>query len=297
VTGFWRAIFAAGFFSNPEVQNALWLGGVIAVVSGAIGVFTVLRGQSFAGHAMSDMGAAGAAGALLAGGTAIAGFLSFSVVAGASVDLLGVRPRDRDVATGLVLTAVLGLGSLFLFFDTRIVGAPEIILFGSLFTSDPGLTPWLSALGAAVLLALAIVFRPLVFISLSPDTALARGVPVRAVGFAFMLLLALAVGESSLVVGSLLSTSLLIGPASAALRVTARLRHAIPIAAVLGLLATWLGILLAYDSFYWPPYGRGWPVSFFITGLVLAIHLLSRLWPPAARYGSTTAQRTARIGG
>jgi len=273
------AVFAPGFFSNDQVINALWLGGVISLVAGAVGVFTVLRGQSFAGHAMSDMGAAGAAGALLAGGTAVAGFLSFSVIAGACVDLLGVRPRERDVATGLVLTAVLGLGSLFLFFDTRVVGAPEMILFGSIFDSNPSLTPLLIGLGGLMLVLLIILFRPLVFSSLSAETARARGVPVRLIGFIYMLLLAASVGETALVVGSLLSTALLIGPASAALRITSRIGRALPLAAALGLLCTWLGILLAYDSYYWPPVGRGWPVSFFITGLVLIVHLGSRMWP------------------
>lgn len=274
-------IFAPGFFTNDQVINALWLGGIISLVAGAVGVFTVLRGQSFAGHAMSDMGAAGAAGALLAGGTAVAGFLSFSVIAGALVDLLGVRPRDRDVATGLVLTAVLGLGSLFLYFDTRVVGAPEMILFGSLFDSDPTLTPLLIGLGLITLILLLALFRPLVFASLSAETARARGVPVRLIGFLYMLLLAASVGETALVVGSLLSTALLIGPASTALRITPRIGRAMPLAALLGLLCTWLGIVLAYDSYYWPPAGRGWPVSFFITGLVLVLHLVSRLWPQA----------------
>ncbi|MCY0876151.1 MAG: metal ABC transporter permease [Firmicutes bacterium] len=275
-------VFAPGFFSNEQVVNALWLGGVIAVVAGAVGVFTVLRGQSFAGHAMSDMGAAGAAGSLLAGGTAVTGFLSFSVIAGALVDLLGVRPRDRDVATGLVLTAVLGLGSLFLFFDTRVVGAPEMILFGSIFDSEPSLTPILSGLALLMLVLMLILYRPLVFSSLSAETAGARGVPVRLIGFIYMLLLAVSVGETALIVGSLLSTALLIGPASTALRLTSRIGRAIPLAALIGLLCTWLGILLAYDSYYWPPAGRGWPVSFFITGLVLALYLASRMWPQGA---------------
>ncbi len=129
-------------------------------------------------------------------------------------------------------------------------------------------------LGLAVVLVL---YRPLLLSSLSTDLAAARGVPVRAVGLVFLVLVGVTVSLTAVAVGTILGTALLIGPAAAALKLTRRPWAAMLTAAGLGVVATWLGILLAYDSYDWPPAGKGWPVSFFVVALVFVLYLLADL--------------------
>lgn len=276
-----QVVFAPGFFTNTEVANALWVGTVVAVVSGLVGVFVVMRGQSFAGHALTDLGAAGASGAFLVGVNIWYGFMSFGLLAGAGIETLGNRARDRDIATGIVLSFAMGLGALFLYFDTLGGNAsvPMLVLFGSIFVMNPALTPIVIGVGLAVIAALVVLYRPLIMSSVSPALARARGVPVRFVSMGFMMLMAAAVEDGALVLGALLSTALLIGPAATAVRLSSRTGMTLVLSACIGTVATWLGILLAYDSYTWPPHGRGWPVSFFIVWVILCFYIGSRFWP------------------
>ncbi len=291
MSGLTAAVFEPGFFGNEPVQLALTAGGVVAVVSAVVGVFTVVRGQSFAGHALSDIGTVGGSGAFLVGVSPLLGFVVVDLAGAATMELLGVRrPRGRDVATGIVLGAALGLTALFLYWDSTAhstTGATVTVLFGSLFTISSGVVPALAILGAVSLVGIAVLYRPLLLSSLDPDMAAARGVPVRTVGVGFLLVLAVAVSMSSIVVGAILSTALLIGPAATALRLTRRLGLAIVVAAGIGLVVTWLGVLLAYDSYYWPPSHQGWPVSFFVVALVfvlyVAVDVVSSWWGRRAR--------------
>ena len=278
-------LFPLDLLQNEQVVNALIVGAIAAVVSAALGYFVVLRGLSFAGHAVTDIGLAGAAGAVLLGLSALWGLLAFCVLAATGVDVLGGRARERDVATGVILALALGLGALFLYVGTRYVNEPYILLFGSIFEADPALTPVLATIGAACLVVLAVLYRPLLFCSISPETAAARGVPVRLVGLLFIATMAVGVAEAAQVVGVLLSTALLIGPAASAAYLVARPGLGIAVAAALGVVETWVGIVLAYDSYYWtwPTSGKGWPVSFFITVLALGVYLLARGARPAAR--------------
>jgi zinc/manganese transport system permease protein len=119
------------------------------------------------------------------------------------------------------------------------------------------------------------VYRPLLLSSASPELAAARRIPVRLVGSLYLIAMAVAVALCALTIGAILSTALLIGPAGAALRLSARPGRAILTAGLIGLGATWLGILLAYDSYYWPPVRHGWPVSFFVVSAVLLAYLLA----------------------
>lgn len=285
MTGSWHVVFAPGFFANHEVINALWVGAAVAVVSGLVGVFVIVRGQSFAGHALTDLGATGAAGAVLVGANVWYGFLSFGLMAGVGIEGLGNRVRNRDVATGLVLSFAMGLGALFLYFDTFQANASVsmLVLFGSVFVFDPALTPLLITVGLVALVLLFILYRPLLLSSVSPILAQARGVPVRLVSVLFMLVLAAAVEDGALVLGALLSTALLIGPAATAVRLTARPGRALFWSALLAVASTWAGIVCSYDSYYWPPYGRGWPVSFFIAVIVLMVYLAAQLAPRRSR--------------
>jgi zinc/manganese transport system permease protein len=136
-----------------------------------------------------------------------------------------------------------------------------------------------AVLSVVTLAVVAYIYRPLLLSSLSPDLAAARGISVRGVGLLFMLALAISVGLSSIAIGSILSTALLIGPAAASLRLTTSLRRAFVIAAVIGVAATWMGVLFAYDSYYWFPSSQGLPVSFFIVLLVFLAYLASGLHP------------------
>ena len=275
-----------GFFASGPVHTAAVLGAVVAVVSAIVGVFTVMRSQSFAGHALTDVATTGGSGAFLFGVEPLVGFIGGSVIGAGAMDLIGVeRVRSRDLATGIVLGASTGLAALFLYLDatqSATTGATQQILFGSIFTVDPSTIPLVAVFSAVTLAAIAVIYRPLLLSSVSPDIAAARGIRVRLVGLAFMLALAVAVGLSSIAIGSILSTALLIGPAATALRLTRSVRAAMVVACALGIATTWLGILLAYDSFYWDSSSQGLPVSFFIVGISFTLYLLSGL--PVVRH-------------
>lgn len=273
-------VFEPGFFSSSPVHIALAVSGIVAIVSACVGVFTVIRGQSFAGHALSDIGTAGGSAAVLLGVSTLYGFVALNVVAAGVMELIGVRkPRGRDLATGIVLGAALGLAALFLYEDTVVsntTGATVNVLFGSIFTLDPGTVPLIAALGSVSLALIAALYRPLLLTSISYDLAAARRVPVRLVGIGYLLALALAVSLSAVTIGAILSTALLIGPAATALRMVTRTGAAIAVAASLGIAAAWAGTLLAYDSTAWTG-GQGWPVSFCIVVVIFVLYFASAI--------------------
>ena len=289
-------IVEPGFFASGPVHIALAVGTVIAITSAVVGVFTVTRGQSFAGHSLADIATTGGSGAFLIGINQFWGYLAFSAGA-AFMEMIGIqRRRGRDVATGVVLGAALGLAALFLYLGTQYsttTGASFTILFGSIFVLTPSTVPVLVVSALLALATVVVLARVLLLTSLSPDLAAARGVPVRAVGAAFLMALAVSVSLSAVIIGAVLSTALLIGPAATALRVTKGPVQAAAVAAAIGVAATWLGILLAYDSYYWPPAGRGWPVSFFVVTLITGVYLVSYLRPggPPGRGAGRTGAR------
>jgi zinc/manganese transport system permease protein len=272
-----HTLFAPGFFASGPVHAALVVGAVVALVTGAVGVFTVIRGQAFAGHALGEVGSAGGSAAFLGGANPLWGFMGIAVIAAGLIELLGLhRPRARDVATGLVLGAGLGLAALFLYLDTMsssTTGVTVTILFGSLFAISQQMLPSIVALSAVSLLVIAVCYRMLLLSSLSPDLAAARGVPVRAIGIAYLVIMAVAVSLAAETIGAILATALVVGPPATALRLTKRPGGAVALAGLVGVLSVWLGIVLAYDSYYWPPAGHGWPVSFFVVALVFVFYL------------------------
>jgi zinc/manganese transport system permease protein len=293
VSAILRAIFEPGFFSSGPVRVAVVVGGVVALVSAVVGVFTVIRGQSFAGHSLGDLGTTGGSGAFLVGANPLWGFVAFTVVGAGVMELLGIRrPRGRDLATGVVLGAGLGIAALFLYLGTvqsNTSGATITILFGSMFVIRSSLIPVFVVLGASALAIVGLLYRPLLLSTVSADIATARGVPVRMVGIGYLLAMAIAVSLSCVTIGAVLCTAVLIGPAASALRLTKRPGLAIAVAALIGVAVTWLGILLAYDSYYWPPARRGWPVSFFVVTLVFVVYLLADL--ASRRTGRKGARR------
>jgi zinc/manganese transport system permease protein len=289
-------IFESGFFSSGPVRTALIIGGVTAIVSAVVGVFVVIRGQAFAGHALTDVATTGGSGAFFFGLSPLLGFIGGGVIGAGAMDLIGVqRERGRDVATGIVLGTALGLAALFLYLDTTksaSTGATQQILFGSIFTLDSSTVPLVIGLSAFALAIITSINRPLLMSSLSADLTRARGINLRAVGVLFMIAMAVSVGLSSIAVGSILSTALLIGPAAASVRVTRSLRPALVMAAALGVATTWLGILCAYDSFYWIPSSQGLPVSFFIVSLIFLCYLATGI--PFVRRGFRAAASDQR---
>ncbi len=276
-----RAIVEPGLLSSSPVRVAAVIGATVALVSAAVGIFTVIRGQAFAGDALADLGATGGSSAYLIGIAPLWGFIAIAVAAAGAMEMIGIqRARGRDVATGIVLGAGFGLAALFLYLGTTYhstTGATITILFGSIFALSASMIPLVTGFAVAVLGLVAVIFRPLLLSSVSPDLAAARGIPVRLLGGLYLLATAIAVGLSALTIGAILSTALLIGPAATALRLTTRPGRAILIAALTGVASIWIGILLAYDSYYWPPLRHGWPVSFFVVALILIFYLLAGL--------------------
>jgi zinc/manganese transport system permease protein len=282
-----HAIVEPGFFSNTQVQKAATIGGLVAIVTSGVGVFTVIRAQAFAGEALGDIGAAGGSSAYLISIPSLWGFLASTIVAAGAMELIGIqRARGRDLATGIVLGVGFGITALLLYLATlssSTTGAPVVILFGSLFTISSSILPLVLALSAVTVAILVTLYRPLLLVSISPELAAARGIPVRLVGVAYLTALAVAVALAAETIGAILSTALLVGPAAAALRLTRRPQAAALVAAVIAVSCTWLGLLLAWDSYYWPPVQHGWPVSFFVVTLVLVAYLASAFGRRAQR--------------
>jgi zinc/manganese transport system permease protein len=274
-------LFEPGLWSSGPVRTALLVGAVVAITSGVVGVFTVVRGQSFAGHSLADVATTGGSAAFLLSVNQFWGFLVAGIAAATGMEAIGVqRRRGRDVATGVVLGASLGLAALFLYLDaqrTSTTGASFTILFGSIFVIDSSTIPALIVSGVVALLVIGVLARMLLLSSLSADLAAARGVNVRALGIAYLAALAISVSLSAVVIGAVLSTALLIGPSAAALRLAKTPARAMIASAVIGVAATWIGVVLAYDSYDWPPHGHGWPVSFFVVVLVVIAYLATYL--------------------
>jgi zinc/manganese transport system permease protein len=276
-----HAIVEPGFFASAAVRLAAGVGAAVAVVAAGVGVFTVIRGQSFAAEGLGDIGTAGGASAYLAGVGALGGFVTLTLAGAAAMELVGVqRVRGRDLATGVVLGVGFGLSALFFYLgSTRhaTTGAVPTILFGSIFALRSSVLPLVLGLGGAATVILLALYRPLLLASASPELAAAKGLPVRALGAGYLLAMAIAVALAALTVGSILATALIVGPAATALKLTGRPARAMLTAAGIGVGCVWLGVLLAYDSYAWPPVHHGWPASFFIVTLILAAYLLAGL--------------------
>ena len=262
-------------FEYDFMRTAFMAAGIVAILAGLVGFFLVLRGQTFAGHALSHVGFTGATGAVLFGLSPLAGLVGFTVVAGFAMGLIGERLSQRDVAIGMMLSLALGLGLLFLHFYTSYASQAAALLFGNVLGVDDRALVALAILAVLSLAALGFLSRPLIFASLQPELAEARGVPIRFVSTAFLMVVAIAVSECAQIVGVLLVFTLMVGPAAAALAFTRRLAAAIALAVILALAEAWGGLTLAFYS--------DWPTSFWITalsGLVYFASLVERRRAP-----------------
>jgi zinc/manganese transport system permease protein len=251
------------------LANSILAGAVLGVVGGLVGVFVMMRDLSFAVHGISELSFAGAAAALLLGVNVVAGSIVGSLAAALLFGALGVRARERSSIIGVLMPFGLGLGVLFLsLYKGR--GANKFgLLTGQIVSvDDPALT-WLAATCAVVLVALAIVWRPLLFATVDPDVAAARGVPVKALSPIFMVILGLTVAMSVKVIGALLVLALLVTPAAAAMRVTKSLTW-VPILSVIFAVVSMVGgIMLAL--------GGRLPISPYITTISFLIYLVCRV--------------------
>jgi zinc/manganese transport system permease protein len=256
-------------FEYEFMVHAFSAATIVAMAAGLVGYFLVLRGQTFAGHALSHVGFAGATGAVLIGASPLAGLLLATVLAGAGMGLLGERFQHRDVAIGIVLAMSLGLGLLFLHFFTAYASQATALLFGNVLGVDQYMVLALLALSLLVALALAVISRPLLFATLQPELAEAKGVSLRLISVMFLVIVALATAASVQIVGILLVFTLMVAPAAAAQRLTIRLWPGLLLSVALAVLEAWLGLTLAFYT--------DWPTSFWITMLGAAIYMLAHL--------------------
>jgi len=251
------------------VHTALWAGAVVAVVSGVIGVFVVTRGMSFAVHAISELGFTGAAGALVLGLSPILGMIAGSLGVGLVLGLLTLRGREQDSAIGAFLAFGLGTGVLFLSLYQGYATQATNLLFGSIVGVSDDQVLELLVVGAIVLAGILALYRPLIFTSVDPEGAEARGLPVNALTIGVFLLLALATAAAIQIVGALLVLTLVITPAAAAQHLTARPTRAVWLSIAIALVSAEGGILLSL--------AQPWPTSFFITTISFAIYVAARV--------------------
>ncbi|MCK2025511.1 MULTISPECIES: metal ABC transporter permease [Microbacterium] len=248
------------------LANSIIAGAVLGIVGGLIGVFVMQRDLAFAVHGVSELSFAGAAAALLFGGSVVFGSLGGALVAAILIGVLGAKARDRNSIVGVLMPFGLGLGILFLsLYDGRSANRFSLLTGQIVSVSSPDLG-WLIGISLVVLLGLLVMWNPLRFDSLDPESAAARGVPTRAVSLLFMVLLGLIVAVSVHIIGALLVMALLVTPAAAAMRVTAG-PVAVPLlAALFGFVSAVGGILLALAGTL--------PVSPYITTLSFTIYVV-----------------------
>jgi len=254
-------------FQHDFVRNAFLAGSVVAIVSGLVGYFVVLRGQAFACEALSHIGFTGATAAALLGVGSLEGMIFFTLLAALGMGFLGRRLRSRDIEVGMVLTFMLGLGVLFLSIITQNATTAVNILFGSILSVTHSDVLVTSGAGLLTILLLVCLFRPLLFASFDPDVAEARGVPTQGLSLLFLLLLALSVSEAMKAVGVLLVFALLVVPAATTEHLTHRPLSAIILSVSISLISTWGGLILAFIGH--------WPVSFYIVSLTSLFYFTS----------------------
>lgn len=251
------------------VTDSLIAAVLLGLVGGLVGVFVQTRDMQFAVHGISELSFAGAAAALLAGVNVALGSVVGSLVAGLLIGVLGVRARDRNSVIGVLMPFGLGLGVLFLSLYQGRATNKFGLLTGQIVAVDTVQLSWLVGVAVAVLAGLAVIWRPLVFVSADPEVAVARGIPAGALSVAFALLLALACSLAVQVVGALLVLSLLVTPAAAAMRVTASPILAPVLSVAFAVVSAVGGILLAL--------GSSVPISPFVTTISFAIYLVCRV--------------------
>jgi zinc/manganese transport system permease protein len=258
------------YLAYDFVRHALIAGTLSAVLGAIVGYFVMVRNVAFAAHALSHIGFTGAAAAALLGLNPLQGILFFTVGAGFVMGASGDKLQRSDMAIGMVLSMSLGLGILFRSFYRGYAGQTTAILFGDIFGVSSGQLVEMVVLSLLSLGGLALFSRKLLFASIQPRLAEARGLSLTALSIAFMIVLAISVSIASQVVGILLVFTLVIAPAGIALRLCRSFWRGILTSVALGLVVVWAGILLGCVT--------DRPVTFWITGLFFAIYLAVEVW-------------------
>lgn len=248
------------------MQHALIGGSLVALAAGLLGYFVITRQNAFAAHALAHIGFPGATGAILLGAPVTLGLAVFCVGGGLLIGLFGKRVAEREIATGTILALATGLGILFASLADANASTTTSVLFGNLLAISADQLVVFGLFTAAVVLALAVLARPLLFASVDPAVAEARGVPVRALGLAFVVLLALTITMAVQVVGTLLLFALVVTPAATALRLTARPGAVAGIAVAIALASVWIGLVLSAMV--------NLPPSFFVVAIAVAVWLV-----------------------
>jgi zinc/manganese transport system permease protein len=264
------------YFGQPFAQHALLAGTLVAITSGLIGPFIVTRRMAFAVHGTAELSFTGAAAGLLVADDPVAGALTGSLVVATAIGVLGVRERERDAAIGVILAFGLGAGVYLLSLYHGFATEATNILFGQIFGVSSGQLLLLFAVAAGVLVAMAVLYRPLLFASVDPEVAEARGVRLRLVGLLFLFVLALTVTEAAQIVGTLLVLSLAITPAAAAQRLSARPAVVTSLSVLFALLACDGGLIASLES-------NNVKASVFVTAFSFAIYVLVRMAGGALR--------------
>jgi len=257
------------FLGQSFAQNALLAAALVAIICGLIGPFVIRRNMAFAVHGISELAFTGAAAGLLFLSNALAGAVIGALVVAVAIGMLGVREKERDSSIGVILAFGLGLGVLFLSYYRGFATAATNILFGNVYGVSATQLGFLIGICALVVVGLVIMYRPLQFASIDPEVAAARGVPVRALGIIFLILLALTVTAAAQIVGTLLVLSLAITPAAAAMRLSARPAIVATLSVAFALTAGAGGVLLSLASGTIKP-------SVFVTFLSFLIYFVAR---------------------
>lgn len=269
--------------------NALLAGTIVAVMAGLVGWLMVIRRETFAGHTLAMMAFPGAAGATLVGVPAAWGYFVFCgagalVIGGGSGG--GRRSWSEQSANiGAVQAAALALGFLFVSLYGGVLGDLESLLFGTVVGISDGQVLTLAAVAAGALIALAALGRPLLFASVDPDLARARGVPVRRLSIAFIGLLGLAVAATSQIIGVLLVFALLLAPAATAQTITARPGASLALTVAIGVATVWVGLGASYFSVY--------PAGFYVATIAFAVYVSARAWARARGVVASRRHETA----
>lgn len=256
-------------FNYEFIQHAFIAGTIAAILSGVVGYFVIIRQLAFAAHALGHIGFAGASGGLLIGLSPIAGQFLLTLLAAIGIGALGDRISKNDMVIGIILSFCLGLGTLFLYLYGGYAGQAMIILFGNLLgvsNSDLYLMFWLMIFS---LIAIGLIARRLLFSSLEPQLAEAKGMSLFWISILFLIVMAIAVTLASQVVGVILVFTLIIGPAAIVVQWTRHFWSGMLLSMILAVLIVWIGITLSYVT--------DWPISFWISALVFFIYLLTSL--------------------
>jgi zinc/manganese transport system permease protein len=260
-------------FAYQFMQNAFLAGTTVAVVAGIVGYFVVLRGEAFAGHTLAIVGFPGAAGAILFGLPQLLGLAVLCTASGLGIGVLGrgaVRDRHAEsAAIGTIQAFMLALGFLFVSLYKGLLEGVYSILFGTFLGVTRAQVLLLLAIAVVALAALALIGRPLLYLSVDEPAAAAAGVPVRALSIGFLVVLGLAIASTALITGALLVFALLVMPAAAANQLVARPGLAMLVSVGLGLIIVWSGLTISYFT--------DLPIGFLVTGVGFVIYAVARM--------------------